>query len=181
MITSNDSFISQRCSSIRSRGLDLDSSLEIFSSIGTNQRMTEIQALMGLTQLRRLEDFVRHRNEIAQIYDDLLGPLFQRGTLRTTSRSKNIKNSFWRYVLFLLDSTSRVALRDKTDSKNIKIDWAYQPLVHLQPAIREMFGDLNGLLPTSEALAQTHFCLPIHLGIRPADAESIAKDIRGMF
>ena len=76
MITSNNIDLSKLCSSIRNRGLDLDSSSEQFINIGSNSRMTEIQALLGIYQLKRIQEFNLHRNRIAEIYNQELNSFF---------------------------------------------------------------------------------------------------------
>ena len=58
MITSNNIDLSKLCSSIRNRGLDLDSSSEQFINIGSNSRMTEIQALLGIYQLKEFKNSI---------------------------------------------------------------------------------------------------------------------------
>ena len=57
-------------------------------------------------------------------------------------------------------------------SQGIAIDWPYAPLMHLQPAFKDVpKPDLS----KSESLAEKHLCLPIHMLINKYDAEFIAK------
>lgn len=44
-------------------------------ALGFNYRMTELQAALGVSQMRRLDEFVARRHEIARRYDDLLSAL----------------------------------------------------------------------------------------------------------
>ena len=60
---------------------------------------------------------------------------------------------------------------------SVKIDWAYQPLVHLQPVMQKMYGTRKGDLPFSEHLSETHICLPIHFGISPENALYIGQKL----
>jgi len=176
MITTNDKVFAEKCASIRSRGLDIRAGYEIFNELGTNQRMTEVQALMGISQLKRLDEFVSHRNKVADTYTQCLRPLAEAGTIRLLEVNQNkVIHSYWRYIIFLANGQDREKIRKNMENHSIKIDWAYQPLVHLQPIIQKLFDTQKDDLPFSEQLSETHICLPIHLGISANNAQHIGK------
>jgi perosamine synthetase len=177
MITTNDNTIAEKCASIRSRGLDMQAEDEIFKVLGSNQRVTEIQALMGLSQLKRLDEFVSHRNKIADIYTQCLQSLELAGAIRLVRVNHKDVHAYWRYVLFLTSGQDRNIIRQNMGSHSIKIDWAYHPLVHLQPIMRKRYGTNVGDLPFSEYLAETHLCLPVHLGVSEEDARYIGNTL----
>ena len=178
MITTNDPAIGEKCASIRARGLDTGAGYEIFNELGTNQRVTEVQALMGISQLKRLELFIAHRNKVADIYTQCLRPLAEAGTIRLLEVNQNkVIHTYWRYIVFLTKGQDREKIKGNMGNHSIKIDWAYQPLVHLQPVMQKMYGTRKGDLPFSEQLAETHICLPIHLGISTNDAIGIANKL----
>ncbi len=174
MITTSHPDLAERCASIRARGLDLSAGYEIFTHLGTNQRMTEVQALMGIAQLKRIEESVAHRNQIAEVYAKGLQPAIDAGWLHLLPASKGDRHAYWRFVVVLDGGKSRVAIAKTMEDASIKVDWPYQPLLHLQPVMRRMFGSTEGSLPRSEALAARHLCLPIHRSIRVEDARFIA-------
>ena len=68
-------------------------------------------------------------------------------------------------------------IKDKLFKLGIKIDWPYQPLMHLQPVFKKLYGEMEGQLKKSEEIAMRHFCLPIHLGIEEKDAIYIAQKV----
>ena len=177
MITTNNQNLADRCASIRARGLDIHASDEIFSELGTNQRMTEVQALMGQVQIKRLDDFVKHRNSIAETYNRVLQPAIGTGQVEVPVVPNNICHAYWRYVVFLKNDQDREIIAKRAADYSIKIDWVYQPLVHLQPIMMKLYNNEVGMLPFSEALAKTHICLPIHRGISNKDARFIANKL----
>jgi len=178
MITTDDKLIAQKCRSIGSRGLDLQAGYEIFNELGTNQRMTEFQALMGISQLKRLNEFVTHRTRVADTYTKCLRPLSEIGSIQLLEVNNNkIIHAFWRYIIFLTNGQDREKLRKNMEKHSIKIDWAYQPLVHLQPIMQKMYGGKKDDLPFSEKLGETHICLPINLGISVVDAQHIGNTL----
>ena len=81
-ITVNDEKYYNRCASISAIGIDKESEKEIYTLAGSNNRMTEFQAIMGIYQLRKLENFVKHRNMIAKIYKNKLSKLIDKGLIR---------------------------------------------------------------------------------------------------
>ena len=175
LITTNNKKIYLKCASIRSRGLDIRNNKEIYSELGSNYRFTEIQALLGLAQLKNLDKFINHRLRIASIYKKLFLPATKEKKIRIIKESKNILNPRWKYTVFLLNKQSREKIQKNMKTKLISVDWAYDPLVHLQPVMQKYFSNKKGMLSFSERLAKTHINLPIHYGISPKQAEFIAK------
>ncbi|KJZ15965.1 hypothetical protein TW85_03535 [Marinomonas sp. S3726] len=176
MITTNNPELAKKCDSIRHRGKDMDADCELFNCIGTNLRLTEFQALLGLTQLNRLNEFISHRNAVAKIYNEKLSVLFSNNLAEGPEIADGIVHAYWRYWIRLGANIDRENIQLKMAENAIKTDWAYSPLVHLQPVFKEMYGNEQGMLPLSEAYAQTHICLPIHFSITLEDAEFIADE-----
>ncbi|MBN1914129.1 MAG: DegT/DnrJ/EryC1/StrS family aminotransferase [Candidatus Omnitrophica bacterium] len=178
MITTSNPRIFDLISSLRNRGLDCSAKTEIYSNLGTNRRLSEIQAILGVYQLRRLEEFVLYRNRLAGIYRQRLAPLKEKGVIAFQEYPSSIRHAYWRFVIRLKNRTlSREKLRSKLMSFGIKIDWPYQPLLHLQPVFRKLYGIRPGSFKRSEELADSHFCLPMHMGIKEKDALFITDKI----
>lgn len=182
MITTNSREFYKQCSSLRNRGLDTQSPTEVFSELGGNSRLTEVQAILGIYQLKRLEEFIRHRNRMADRYMETLWSLKTKGIIDFQEYPDNIRNAYWKFIIFLKDCRlSREGIKKRLSRFGIKIDWPYQPLLHLQPVFKKMYKMNKGFFRKSESLANTHFCLPIHLGIKEKDALFIANKIKGFF
>lgn len=181
IIVSNEDKILKNASSIRNRGQDPESDNEQFSKIGSNYRMTEFQALLGIYQLKRLDDFNRHRNKIASIYDKNFNSLFNSKVLSKQTKKEGNFSSFWKYWIILEDESfnpdDRSTLKEMMAEDSISVDWAYSPLVHLQPVFRSMYNISEGHLPASERIASRHLCLPIHSLISEEDADFISKTL----
>ena len=176
MITTNDDKLSKICRSIRSRGLDIDSDIEIFNRLGSNYKMPEYESILGISQLRRLESFVEHRMKIANIYKEELKGLSEKGQIRFQKVGKNIRHPYWKFIIFITrNHPSMKDLGEAMKKSGINIGAPYSPLLHLQPIMKAMTNSREGDLPKSEALSKTHFCLPIHLNISESDARKIAS------
>jgi dTDP-4-amino-4,6-dideoxygalactose transaminase len=153
-------------------GIDKKSNNEIYINAGSNNRLTEFQAIIGITQLNKLESFVKHRIIIAGVYKNKLSELVEDGLIKFQEYPQNIRHPYWMFmVLIENDYYKRAIIKDKLKMDNINISWPYQPLLHQQP----VFCGLNQKgLKKSEEHAQKHLCLPIHLGITVSDAEYIS-------
>lgn len=177
MFVTDDSTLARKADSYRRRGLDLDSPVELFSSIGTNNRMTEVAALLGRSQLRHLDTFIQHRRRIAAIYTQALTTSTFANVIHLEPVPDNIKPSYWRFLLNLDPSVNRETLRDLLQQDGITIDWAYHPPAHLQPVFCDLYGHRPGMLPVSEELLKHNICLPVHVGISENDAAWIASRV----
>ena len=56
----------------------------------------------------------------------------------------------------------------------ININWAYDPPLHLQPIYKKLL-EVNLGLKNTEQLMSRHFHLPLHMMIKPKDANYIVK------
>lgn len=72
IITTNNDEIAEQCRLLRHHG---ESSWYIYNRLGWNYRMTEIQGAIGKVQLRKLDDYVKIRNEHAQILIDAVNTI----------------------------------------------------------------------------------------------------------
>lgn len=172
MIVTNDKDLSDKMASIRNRGIDLNSATEIFSNVGSNYRMSEISSILGLSQLKHLDEFVKHRNRIAEIYNEC----FEDSNLvETIKYPDNIIHSYWRYMLKLDESLQREKLRKLLLNSDISIDWPYNPPLHLQPVFKKLYDTKLGMLPFAEQEMKKHFCLPMNLEISEESAEYISN------
>lgn len=85
MALTNDERLAKHMQLLRSHGITRDAADMIHSSegpwyyeqidLGFNYRMTDMQAALGLSQMRRLDEFVTKRHAIARRYDALLAGL----------------------------------------------------------------------------------------------------------
>ena len=115
---------------LANRGLNPLAKAEEFIHYGENFRLTELQATLGLSQLRCLEDFLAHRNHIASIYKEELKGL--ESALRFQEVGEGFRHAYWRFLIFLkIHDAARI--RALLAESNIIADAPYNPLLHKQP------------------------------------------------
>ncbi|MCJ7603678.1 MAG: DegT/DnrJ/EryC1/StrS family aminotransferase [Desulfobulbaceae bacterium] len=169
LITSNQD-IAKIARSLQNRGQDMDSTKELYILPGRNNRVSEIAAAMGISQLRCLNSFLEKRREVAKTYDKLLS---EDGTYFPMLSQEGVASSYWKYIAIAKHPFFRETLQTKLAKDGIAVNWAYAPPLHLQPVCQELFGCRSGMLPFSEELMSRHLCLPIHQNMRPVDAEYV--------
>ena len=168
LITTNNSTFKKRCSTIMNHGKSPNSPLFVYS--GNNFRLTEIQAIIALNQLKYLKKINSHRNKIANIYQkNLKNNLFYTQIFY----DKKSKNTFWRYPLYLSKKIDRSALQKICAKKhNFRVTWMYEPLCHQQPVFKK-----NIKLPKAEDSIKRLINLPTHLGVNSSDALRICEKL----
>lgn len=177
MITTNNIKLYEQFDSLRYRGRDLKNPIECYSAVGTNNRMTEIAAILGLSQLRHIDKFIEKRNHIAKIYQESLSKAELEGWIKILPKPNNIRHAYWRFIIKLHTQFNRKILQEKLHAKKIPIDWAYSPPLHLQPLFRKLFNTQKDNLVDSEYLLNHFFCLPIHPLLQDSDLNIISNKL----
>ncbi|OLQ86164.1 UDP-4-amino-4,6-dideoxy-N-acetyl-beta-L-altrosamine transaminase [Vibrio panuliri] len=138
--------------------------------LGFNYRMTELQAALGVSQMKRLDDFITARHHLAKRYDELLKPL----PVVLPYQLDNTYSGLHLYVIRLqFDKLSLThkevfdALRDK----GIGVNLHYIP-VHTQPYYRKM-GFSAGDFPESERYYSEAISLPIFHGMTEEQQDTV--------
>ena len=166
MIVCDDKDYSLLLRSLANRGLNPLAKKEEFIHYGENFRLSEFQATLGLSQLHCLENFVTHRNQIAQIYKQALQDVNH--LLRFQEIPSTYRHSYWRFIVFLKSHNPTIII-EKLANYGICADAPYSPLLHKQQILKN-----NGSCPQAEALSETHISLPMHMKISLDDAKYIA-------
>lgn len=128
-------------------------------SLGFNYRMTELQAALGISQLKRVDNFVSIRHELKKRYDDLLKDL----PLILPYQSKDCYSSMHLYPV-KLDFTQKVDKSRKQifielRENHVGVNVHYIP-IHIQPYFQNL-GFKEGDFPNSEIYYQSTLSLPL--------------------
>lgn len=143
--------------------------------LGFNYRMSELQAALGVSQMKRLDHFVARRHQLARRYDDLLSNL----PLITPWQHPDSYSGLHLYVVrMLLDKCSRThrEIFDYLCELGIDVNLHYIP-VHTQPYYQRMgfkWGDfLEAERYYSEALS-----LPLFPAMTDSDQDKVVYAFR---
>lgn len=161
MITTNNKTLYNKLELLRSHGITKDIDLLTenhggwyyeMQELGYNYRLTDIQAALGLSQLKRADSGIKRRNEIAARYDEAF-----KGT--SIEIPKVEKNVYHAYHLYVIQVEKRLELYNFLKSKNIFPQIHYIP-VHLLPYYRQK-GWNYGDFPVAENYYSRCLSLPM--------------------
>ena len=144
---------------------------------GYNYRMTDAEAAMGITQLKRLDYFNRRRRKNAARYGKILNKY---GWLILPDAEKDEYHVYHQYTVRV-----KRGLRDRLASflreNGIGAKVFYPVPVHMQPLYKKS-GIKKAKLPVAEKAAAEVLSLPAHPGLTPLDfikIESVFRKFNG--
>ena len=143
--------------------------------LGCNYRMTDIQAALGTSQMKRLDAFVARRRELAARYDALLQEL----PLVTPHVMEGANPSWHIYVVrvaFGQISKTKQQLFEAMKEQGIMLNLHYIP-VHRQPYY-EKLGFRQGDFPQSEKYYDEAFTLPLYYDLTNDQQDCIVESLR---
>jgi dTDP-4-amino-4,6-dideoxygalactose transaminase len=164
MITTADGPVDSRLRRLREHGMDISAAdrhrsqqpvIEHYTEVGFNYRMTDIQAAIGLVQLRKLPQMVARRRGIARRYQELLSGIPGLLTADDPPYGETNYQSFW----MLLPEESMVGRDDLLRLLAEAGISARRGIMaaHLEPA----YADASPSLPVTERLTRHSLILPL--------------------
>lgn len=170
--TTNDDKLEETLRMVRTHGENKVKYTSII--LGTNYRMSEMQAAIGNVQLKRLPDFVAKRRRNAQLLTSILE---KNSKLVLPTESKDRLHSWYLYTARIKDATEeqRNKLMAELKKAGIGAEAYYTNPVHQMPFFRETYGAKT--LPETEKAAKQVLSLPIHPGVSEEQVEFIGKTV----
>jgi len=174
MITTNDERLYRRAGIFRDQGKSgFERNLHV--ELGYNWRMSEIHAVIGLYQFRRLEEFIAHRRKIAWVYDKGLEEINGLTPVRIPA---GVEPNYYKYVAFLNKGIERDALKKELKEKyGVSLSGeVYEIPCHLQPIFKGLGNE--GDFPVAEDLCRRMVCLPISAVMTEQEAKYVINSLR---
>ena len=134
--------------------------------LGFNYRMSDLNAALGSSQLKRIDEFTRRRHEIARKYDEELSPL----NLITPYRDPK---NYSALHLYPIQTDQRMEIFNWLHREGIKVNVHYRP-IHIQPYWKKK-GFLPGDFPNSETYYSKAISLPIHFNLTDDQQDKVIK------
>jgi perosamine synthetase len=144
--------------------------------LGYNYRLTDIQCALGLSQMDKLECFLKKRKEIVSKYNEAFSSIKE----VVTPFEAEYSNSGWHiYVIKLnLDklTCSRKEIFEALRAENIGVNVHYLP-VYLHPYYQEL-GYKKGLCIEAEKLYESIITLPLFPRMTDKDVDDVINAVR---
>ena len=172
MIVTNDERIADEARIYRDQG-KASFLTNLHTRLGYNWRMSEPHAAIALSQFRRLDQFIAHRQHVAARYDDALASL----PLTPLAIPDTSRCNYYKYVAFLPDGVDRPALKALLrEEYGVGLSGeVYDTPLHQQPVF-ERWAD--GPLPGAERLCARHVCLPVSAVMTDEDVDVVTESVR---
>jgi len=143
--------------------------------LGFNYRMNELEASLGLSQLKKLKLFIKKRNNIATIYNKLLKNL----PIELPFIKKINYSTYHLYVIRfkkrMIKNYSYKKIFDKIRKHKIGINLHYLP-IHLHPYFKKL-GFKKNYLKNAEDYSNEAISLPIYHELKLKDQKKVVKII----
>jgi len=148
-----------------------------FANLGRHMMLPEVSAILGIYQLKRVEQFIAKRNEIAAIYDEELDRL---DSVKTIKCAKNSRCSYYKYPLTLGKKVDKLKFTESLIKKHgIETGNVFYPPCHMQQAYRQIVNNSMTLRTAEEILSRT-ITLPMHVEMSTTEAEFVVSTISSL-
>ncbi len=166
MITTDDADLAEKCKVIRQHGMHRR---YYHDELGYNFRMTDIQAALGLAQIKKLDQFNQARiKNAAYLSKNLKG-------VTVPCVPAGYKHVFHQYTI-RVEAGKREALLNHLQERGIGTGIFYPVPVHQQTFYKGELG-YDESLPVAELAAQEVLSLPVHPGLSEEDLQAIVSAV----
>jgi perosamine synthetase len=176
MVVTNNKRLAQRAQLLK----DLAHSSKkrfLHTHLGFNYRMTNMQAGVGLAQLKKIDYFLKKKQQMAKLYAENLGDI--KG-LRFPHEENWAKNVYWMYAVLVEDSfgIERDAFMAELAKRGIETRAFFVPM-HQQPVIKRIAPpNKKDRFPIAEDISKKGLYLPSGLALGEDDLLYVCKTIR---
>ena len=188
LATTNDKEISERMQLFRSHGVTRDPELMIKKAegdwyyqqveLGFNYRMTELQAALGVSQMKRLDEFVALRHQRQKRYDELLKNL----PVVVPYQDMDSYSALHLYPIQIKTDkvkNTRKEIFEALRKNDIGVNVHYIP-VHTQPYY-ENIGFKKGCYPNAEAYYDSAISIPLFSQMSVIQQDMVVKNLKKIF
>ena len=144
---------------------------------GFKYRLTDIQASLGISQLKKIEKFKKRRREIVEFYKKSL----EKDKRFSFLEEKDYANScFHLFPLLINFDKIKISKKDlflKLQENGLHLQVHYIP-IHLQPFYQSKFGFKEGDYPNAEEYYKKTISLPVYYGLSDCDLRIVIKIIK---
>lgn len=180
-IATNRTALAKTASKLRSHGITrTDSEFSSESDggwyyeqqdLGFNYRTTDIQASLGLSQIKRLESFVEARNKIAEAYHESLPT-----EAIPVKPLSGVRSSYHLFMIQLPTATIRRKVYDYLHTHNITVQVHYIP-IHYHPYYQNL-GLKRGDFPNAEVFYSRALSLPVFPGLTEDEVRLVCTKVK---
>tara|TARA_B100001123_G_scaffold424024_1_gene534976 strand:- start:302 stop:1477 length:1176 start_codon:yes stop_codon:yes gene_type:complete len=187
VVLTNDEKIYKKIMKLRKHGVDrrsdmFDKNKRIgnwyydMEDLGYNYRLTDFQAALGISQLKRLNKFIKRRRQIVNYYNSSLKDI---EFIKTYNELKNIKSNYHLYVISVLKNKNF----DRYDLFNYLQSKKFAPMIHYIPIhylsyYKKKYNFKKNNFPISEEYYNGCISLPLYPSLSDKDVQRVVNTIK---
>ena len=174
-LVTNDEKIYKKAKLFRSHGIVKKDKWNMdMTGLGFNYRLSDVACALGLSQLKKIDQFIKTRNEIAQFYDESFKDF---ELCYPIKRQNNTLSSFHLYPI-LLDWTLWCAKEDIFDAlrqKGFGVQVHYKP-IYQNSFYKNLFGEQY--FSNAEDFYKAELSIPLRHAMDLDDAKNVIKTFK---
>lgn len=188
MVTTNDDDLFHKLKRFRNNGIERETKFlereaapwyyEV-QELTNNYNFTEIQAALGLSQFKRLDNFVQKRQKLVSVYREQLADMKD---VRLFTQAFDSSTAFHLMVLqidFKAYKTSRTEVMYKLKDQGVGSQLHYIPL-YRHPYFKKVCGDISEYFPKMEEYYERALSIPLYYDLRVEDVEYVVHTLKNV-
>ncbi len=176
ILTNNPDF-HKKLAHLRTHGITKDSNgFNVMTALGFNYRITDIQTALGVSQLKKLDGFIKNRQKVFNAYKKELAKVKE---ISTPSSAEGSTSSNHIFVILTKDPAKRQPLAEFLKQNGIGVNFHY-PAVYSHPYYRENgYQDLK--LKNADLYHDSCITLPLYATLKTGQIKYVCDKIKVFF
>jgi perosamine synthetase len=174
VLVTNDEEWAALFRSLRNQGRDQFDEWLMHSRLGYNYRLSELNAAVGMVQMKRIEDLLQKRQNVANEYLKRLKYVEGVSTLHVALTTTRM--SWFVYPVRFSEGINRDRVLALLAGRGIPSRPYFGP-IHLQPFYRKRFGFESGDFPECEKAGSSILALPFHTDMNPDEVGLVCDSL----
>lgn len=188
MITTNNKAYAKRLKVLRLHGMSKDAWKRHDSTgswkydieeAGYKYNMTDIQAALGIHQLKKLDSFIKKREEYAQIYDKALSKIPEITIPYVLDNIRHARNLYTIMIGTKNLKIDRDELVELLKQANIGVSVYFVPL-HLLSLYKRKYNFKKGDFPIAETIYEKIISLPLYPKMKKKEVIYVIETLRSL-
>lgn len=143
------------------------------TQLGVNLRMSEITGVIAYNEMKRLDQKIGERAKIANLYIQYINEKMPNLQMILPQD----RCSWYKFVVLLPEKCNRDVVKEELKNKGISLQGeVYATPLHRQPIADEFAHTCS--YPNADDICKRHICLPIYVGLSPADVERVVDELK---
>jgi dTDP-4-amino-4,6-dideoxygalactose transaminase len=182
MVTTNNSSRADTLRLLRSHGIDKTAHqlsetgapwAYDMVTLGRNYRMTDIQAALGISQVKKIDSFVQKRTHLSRLYQELLEDIPH---IEVPITREDMTHA-WHIYTILLSGVKRDAVFSYLKSHNIGVNLHYIPTYHFS-YYQKNHPQNPSMFPVTEDVFKRILTLPLYPELQEEDLQFVVETLK---